>query len=236
MRLTELRQSLKALKDEGFVKSIRRGATGIGRTVEDRLGVEENNLPIPDIGGKVEIKAIRSNSSSPITLFTFNRAVWKMRQAEAIDSYGLDDRHGRRSLYCTVSATTQNNQGLQIVLHANSAKVLLLHVPTDVEIAAWDLNNLIRKFATKFNRLLLIHADCREGQSGEEFHFNRAKLMKSPSVGKFQAGIESGKVLIDLRLYLRENRSVRNHGSGFRIYERDLGSLFGSEQNLLQPD
>lgn len=43
--------------------------TGIGKTLEDLLGIEENNFPGPN-GEKVELKSIRKNSSSMISLFT----------------------------------------------------------------------------------------------------------------------------------------------------------------------
>lgn len=72
MQLSELRQRLCDLNDQGFVKSKRTGPTGIGYTLENWLDVTENNLPIPDIDGQIEIKATRSSTNKLITLFTFN--------------------------------------------------------------------------------------------------------------------------------------------------------------------
>ena len=42
---------LQELKNRGFVKSLRKGPTGIGLTFETLMGVEENNLALPDIDG-----------------------------------------------------------------------------------------------------------------------------------------------------------------------------------------
>jgi hypothetical protein len=70
MRLYDLRRSLTELRDRGFVLSLRRGPTGVGFTLEQHLGLTENNLPIPDIGGRVEVKATRTNTNNLITLFT----------------------------------------------------------------------------------------------------------------------------------------------------------------------
>ena len=75
MNLKELEGKLKLIKDQGYVKSQRGGPTGIGYTFETLLGIKENNLPIPDIGGRVEIKTIRKDSQSLITLFTFNSSL-----------------------------------------------------------------------------------------------------------------------------------------------------------------
>lgn len=41
----------------GFVKTHRAHDTGIGKTLEDILGIKENNLRLPDVGD-VELKAI----------------------------------------------------------------------------------------------------------------------------------------------------------------------------------
>ncbi len=118
MHLSELRQLLQDLNEVGFVQSERKGATGIGYTLEEWLGVSENNLPIPDIGGRVEIKATRNTANNLITLFTFNRAVWRQPQAEIIRRWGYTDSKGRLALYSTVSATAPNTQGLQVSLPA----------------------------------------------------------------------------------------------------------------------
>ena len=61
--------SLKKIKKAGFVKTHRSGNTGIGKTLEDLLGIKENNIPGPN-GEKIELKSARANASSMLTLFT----------------------------------------------------------------------------------------------------------------------------------------------------------------------
>ena len=233
MNLLEIQGRLRKLSELGFVPTERRGPTGIGYTAERRLGISENNLPIPDIGGRVEIKATRSNANNLISLFTFNRGVWKFRQKDVITRWGYIDDEGRSSLYSTVSSTKPNPQGLQVNTLQDSEEISIVHVPTAESLATWDLYHMVGKFMVKFERLLLIHADVRKKNGVEEFHYNQASLLTTPSSKTFREGFESGKVLIDIRMYLRENGSVRNHGTGFRIHEHDLPSLFESNQNLL---
>ena len=60
MTLEEFRVKFLELKNQGFVRSTRRGPTGIGHTFETVLELDENNLSIPDIDG-IEIKAHRDN-------------------------------------------------------------------------------------------------------------------------------------------------------------------------------
>jgi len=63
VKLREVVAKLQEIKNRGFIPSLRRGSTGIGYTFETVFGIQENNIPIPDIGGRVEIKTIRRGFS-----------------------------------------------------------------------------------------------------------------------------------------------------------------------------
>ena len=234
MRLPKLRQLLQELNGAGFVKSKRKGPTGIGHTLEEWLGVSENNLPIPDIGGRVEIKATRSSANNLITLFTFNKAAWKQPQADIIRRLGyVDDKRSRPVLYSTVLASTPNTQGLQVFLSEDANTISVVHTETGEVLASWDLFHMVGKFMTKFERLLLVHADSRKDGQTEKFHYKAASLLTEPSSQTFRNGFLSGKVFIDIRMHLPPDKPVRNHGTGFRVHEHDLPSLFGRIVNLL---
>jgi len=236
MRLPELRKLLQELHGVGFVPSERRGPTGIGHTLEAWLCVAENNLPIPDIGGRTEVKATRSATNSLITLFTFNRSVWHLSQAETVLKWGYyDEKKGRRpSLYSTVSASRPNPQGLKLALPESEDKITLIHDESGELLATWDLFHIVGKFTSKFERLLFVHAKTRNGKDGEEFHFDQAQLLSEPSPRTFRDSFLRGKAVIDIRMHILPNKAVRNHGTGFRVHEHDLPSLFGRMDNLLE--
>src|SRR4030066_1169933 len=60
---------LKEIKKMGWIKTQRPGNDGaVGNTLEDLLGITENNLPIPN-AAEWELKAQRKNTSSLTTLF-----------------------------------------------------------------------------------------------------------------------------------------------------------------------
>ena len=62
-------QSLREIRDMGWIKNRRQGNSGgIGNTIEDLLGIEENNLPIPN-AAEWELKAQRIDTTSLLTLF-----------------------------------------------------------------------------------------------------------------------------------------------------------------------
>jgi len=56
-------------KNMGWIKTHRSGPTGIGKTLEDLLGIPENNLSEPDFG-LYELKAARLNSNAMLTAFS----------------------------------------------------------------------------------------------------------------------------------------------------------------------
>ena len=75
-------KKLKEIKKLGFISSQRGHDTGIGHTLEQLLGLKENNLSIPDIG-VFELKTQRSETASFITIFT--KKPDKVKNAEILD-------------------------------------------------------------------------------------------------------------------------------------------------------
>lgn len=94
MELAELGQfveKLRKIRDTGFVKTHRAHDTGIGKTLEDLLGIKENNLKLPDFGD-AELKAVRAGSNSMLTLATkspeprgVNRQLFEKYKYKGID-------------------------------------------------------------------------------------------------------------------------------------------------------
>ena len=227
MRLSELKSRLVTIRDEGFVQTRRKGPTGVGFTLESLLELSENNLPIPDIGGRVEVKATRSNTNNLITLFTFNRSVWEHKQKEIVSRWGYwDPQKGRQSLYTTVSAQVPNQLGLQLSVSEDATSLSMKHVPSKSLLATWDLFHIVGKFLTKLDHMLFVHADTRKVDGVEEFHYTHAHLLSEPSSMTFRDGFANGIVLIDVRMHLKPNGTVRNRGTAFRVHEHNLPELF----------
>ena len=78
MNISYLKDKLSEINQMGYVVSLRKSNTGIGYTLETLLGLEENNLKTPDFGD-IELKSHRNGVSNRVTMFTFNRGVWKMK-------------------------------------------------------------------------------------------------------------------------------------------------------------
>ena len=232
MNLKELVEKLQIIRDMGYVKALRRGNTGIGYTFESLIGLEETNIPIPDIGGRVEIKTTRKDSSSLVTLFTFNRGVWLIRQKEIIEKYGYFDEKGRKALKSTIFFNRPNSLGLSMEID-DSKNIIRLLAHTDELLAEWDVYVVVGVFASKLSRLLFVLADRRVVEGREEFHFNEAYLLTEPNPRNFLNAFKKSLVGIDLRMHLKENGTVRNRGTGFRMREKDMLELYGNKRKLL---
>jgi len=220
MTLSEFKKKFRKLKKKGWFESQRRGPTGVGYTLEKLLGLEENNIALPDLGN-IELKAHRVNSNSMITLFTFNRKAWKMKPLEAIREFGTPDKNGRLGLYFTMSLTP-NSAGL--FLYIGDEIISLRHISGKI-IAQWQLDSLSEQFIKKMPALILVSTHCEIRAGREWFKFTRAQLMTGTSADIMKDQLELGNILVDLRLHDKGTRA-RNHGTGFRAYERKLPLLF----------
>ena len=229
MDIDELREKLSSIRQMGYVVTRRKGNTGIGFTLETLLGLKENNLKAPDYG-EIEVKSQRRGVSNRVTMFTFNRGVWKIKQREVIETYGYLDTNGRPSLYCTVNSKP-NNQGF--FLRVEDEGVRLYHLGGH-EVAHWAGDRLMEAFEKKMPFLVMVYAETRiNSDEKEEFWFNEAFLLDQPNAANFLDLIRKDIVVVDIRMHLKENQAVRNHGSGFRIDEKFLNLCFGKREKLL---
>ncbi len=233
MRLPELRSLLRKLEGKGYIPSTRAGPTGIGHTLERQLGITENNLPIPDLGGVFEVKATRAHTNNLITLFTLDRGAWQFTAKEIVEDWGYIDENGRPSLFTTVSALAENSLGLQLSVPEGDSYLSLRYVPDDDLLGSWDMEQIVETFESKLGNMLFVHADSQHDAGREMFHFNRAHLLTRPDTTTFEESFTKGVVTIDIRMYIRPNGTVRNHGTGFRISEQDLPKLFRRVRRLL---
>ena len=229
MNIAQLRDKLSEINQMGYVVSLRKGDTGIGYTLETLLGLEENNLKTPDFGD-VELKSQRNGVNNRVTMFTFNRGAWKMKQKDLIEKYGYIDTNDRSSLYCTVNSKP-NNQGLYVKVEQEAVR--LYHVDGSL-VAEWAGENLINSFMEKMPALVIVYANTRiNSEETEEFWFNEAFYLTQPNEDNLLDLIKQDIVVVDVRMHLKENGSVRNHGTAFRINERFWNLCFGNRETLI---
>jgi hypothetical protein len=224
--LEEFREKFTEIKKVGWVPSKRRSSTGVGYTLETLLGIEENNVALPDFG-TVELKSHRINSTSMITLFTFNRNVWRMNPLQAVRKYGTKDLNERLGLYFTMSPTPTSTG---LFLYIESETISVRHISGEV-IAEWSLEALAQQFMKKMPALVLVSALSEMRGDIEYFNYTSARLLEGTSPELLREQILAGNVLVDLRVHDRPT-SARNRGTGFRARKNKLPLLFSSITEL----
>ncbi|MBI3537718.1 MAG: hypothetical protein HY070_09205 [Chloroflexi bacterium] len=226
LTLNEIKKRLAEVKNAGWIQSKRRGPTGIGQTLEQLLGLKENNIALPD-WGRLELKAHRIGSSNLISLFTFNRKVWKINPLDAIRKYGTPDANGRRGLYFTMS---RKPNSADLFLYVESDSISVRHVSGEI-LAEWQLGALAERFIQKLPGMILVSAFGEMRGDVEWFKFDRARLLKDTSPEIIRNQILEDNILVDLRLH-DKGTSARNHGTGFRAREDKLPLLFKKVRDL----
>lgn len=237
MNKEELVLKLKQIATKGFIENQfkRNRNGGAGNTLEKLLGVKENNLSIPDLG-KIELKTTNSETSGGrlISLLNFNRKVWKMNQLEAINKYGSKNQDGRLGLYYTLN-TKPNSHSLFIKLNINEGKMYVQSTDGNVLIE-YLVDNIVEKFNIKVRTIMLVYFKTKIINKTKLFHYYKARFLKGGSTrNKIMEGISSHLITIDLRLHskkTKDNFVSRNHGTAFRVKEKNLFKLYKYDEMI----
>ena len=233
MALQQLIEQLKEIKNMGFVKTHRADDTGIGKTLEDLLGIEENNLRIPDVGD-IEVKAKRIDSNSMLTLAT---KAPKPRGVNRIlfETYKYKNKDGFYNLHSTVYGSRTNPQSFQIIFKDDK---LVLRNRENIE-AYWPISIFHDVLESKSNKILLVYAETKGKRKTkkEHFHYTEAYLLSDLDIEKFEDAIRSNKLKVDIRIGVyRSGKRIgkyHDHGTGFRIHKRDFLDIFNNYQKLI---
>jgi hypothetical protein len=235
-----IRNELKKLSNQGFIESLRKNNTGIGFTLETKLGIKENNDAEPDFlfnNIPVELKAQREHTSSNITLFTLEPprgTKGEFKDLKLLRKYGyMGD--GRKNLYVTMKIDKTNPQGFKLQLDDNEN--LLISHNTDGIIWSYPIDYIFAKIKKKLShKVLLVTAESKEEGDKEFFHYKKGRLYSKVTEEGFIELIKSNALVVEFRMHIgvKEGREwARNHGTGFRLNLRHLDKLFAKKEIIL---
>ena len=235
------------VKNLGFVKSNRKNNTGIGKTFEDYIGVVENNEDRPDLHG-FEIKSHRGASGSYITLFTKSPNFPKGANTFLRDTFGTpyDENPNLKKLHTSMFASQFNTyvgklsfrlindretQTIRIGVYNHNTQELL---DKSVGYTYECLSAILHK---KLKHLFYVSAQSRkDADDNEEFYFDKAEIYTEPSFEMFLDMIDKGYIMYDIRIGSygsgRNYGKPHDHGSGFRIQERNLHLLYDKKEMI----
>ena len=227
-------KKLKEIKKMGYVKTHRAGNTGIGKTLEDLLGIKENNIPGPN-ARMIELKSARKNVSSMLTLFTKSPLPPKANSV-LLERFGYKSKRGnnKKELHTTVSAkefnTLKDKSGFKIVIEKD--KINLVTAANEV-VGYWDKETIKNSFEKKMPNLLYVKADSRGSGHDEEFWFNEAWLLSVFDFKNFVRLLQEGTILVDIRIGQYPDGRAHDHGTAFRIMPAKLDLCFSYKKRIL---
>ena len=231
--LRKLKEQLEKIKAMGFVKTHRAHDTGIGKTLEDLLGIKENNLRLPDVGN-VELKAKRIDSGSMLTVATKSPEPKGINKV-LFEKYKYLDKEGKYNLHSTVCGSRKNSQSFKVVFEGEK---LILKNKSKIE-AYWSLSIFDDVLKAKSDKILLAFAETKGERKtkNEKFHFTEAYLLSNLNINKFKSAVESDKLKIDIRIGVyrsgKNKGKYHDHGTGFRINKRDFLHLFDNFTKII---
>lgn len=207
------------------IKSLKKGDTSIGYTIEKHLGIEANSSKAPDYKG-IEIKSGRGKGTRT-TLFA-QVADWSIspckKSSEILNKYGYE-RDEEFKLYCTLSTKKNNSQGLSFIYDEKN-DILQEWYKNKELVAAWPGSLLRSRLKEKHSETFWIEAESKLIDGIEHFTLISVTHTKTPILSQLMPLIESGVITMDHLIKRNNKGKVSEKGPLFKINKRDLELIF----------
>ncbi|MFA6285306.1 MAG: MvaI/BcnI family restriction endonuclease [Parcubacteria group bacterium] len=254
----ELIKKLKEISRTGWIPNARAGNHGgIGNTLEDLLGIKENNLPIPN-AAEWELKTQRLNSSSLTTLFHIEpspRAIrfvpqilllkygWKHQEAGA--KYSKKEMSFRQTIHGSAPSDRGfmvqiDRKNKKILISFDSGKIARKHLkwknlvkkkigPSELNPQPyWGFDDLEHKAGTKLLNCFYVQAEVKKIRDKEYYKYSKIMMLQKFNFEGFLKAIEQAKILVDF-----DARTGHNHGTKFRMRQNSLPMLYGKNTVII---
>jgi hypothetical protein len=244
-------EKLKEISAMGWIPNGRGGNHGgIGNTLEDLLGIKENNLPIPN-AAEWELKAQRIGSASLCTLFHTEpspRAILFVPQV-LLPKYGWAHKEsgkkyakGEMSFRQTIHGLSRSDRGFMVKIDRSEKKILISFDSKTVDIRHkkwleavkkkaglgeldpqpyWGFDDLEHKAGTKLLNAFYVQAEVKKEGKNEFYKYTKIMMLQKFSFEGFLKALEEAKILVDF-----DARTRHNHGTKFRMRQDALPMLY----------
>lgn len=243
----KFQKEMERIRDKGYIQSHRSGDTGIGKTLEDELGVEENSIQASDIGS-VELKANRLGSSSKVTLFTKSPNKRGVNNRVLRKNYGYQTDESRQlNENVQILHTSVNGAGFNTLngepfmkLTSRDDRLYLEHARDGIlEDVYWDEAQLKKAFDKKYpaKKMYHVQAKSKVEDGHESFHYCEAYSLENYSADRMIDGLVSGELEMDIRLGVyasgKNKGKPHDNGTAIRVSPKKLDDCFDSKKKLL---
>lgn len=240
--------ALVEIRNKGWIPSERPGNDGgIGNTLEELLGIEENNLPIPN-AAEWELKTQKKGTTSLITLFHMEPSprAYKFVPEVLLPNFGWSHRkagdtypQNEMSFRQTIHAMVYSNRGFVVKIDRKSEKIFIDFDAKKIDREAhpnwynrvnknllepqpyWGFQDLFHKAGTKLHNTFFVRASTKTINKKLHFRYEDIFMLKKLDLNKFIATIENGLIYVDF-----DARTGHNHGTKFRLRQDALINLY----------
>lgn len=238
--IEQLKNEFKRIQKLGWVKSVRKGWTGVGATFESLLGKEEENFEMPDYNG-IEIKTKRRYSESFTCLFNATPDGEDLFEIKRLrDTYGyLDSKHRKyKVINNEVYANARNWIGYQyqfmLKIDYNLERIYLCIFDRNGDLVEkriyWSFKMLEEKLYRKMQVLAFVKANTKHINDVEYFKYNEIKFYTLKSFDEFLRLIKYGVIRVKFKIGVfysgKRCGEIHDHGTGFEIEEKNLLRLY----------
>ena len=235
-----LKEDFERIKKLGWIKSMRRGSTGVGYTFEKLLDIPENTLPIPDYYG-IEIKTHRKKSTSNVCLFNYDPEgsfSYEIKHLYELYSYQSIKHKSQNvlnaTIYCHINRKLLSNYSFSLNINYSQKKVFLYVYDSNHNLiekdAFWSFDVLKKKLYDKLNFLAYIVADNKFINGFEFFRYESIHFYKLKDFDTFIKLLDNCKIAVSFKIGGKICSDfpwqIDNHGTSFSIKSTNLTLLY----------
>lgn len=235
-----LNRKFLSIEKQGWIKTLRNGASGIGYTFELLIGKTEENFPIPDYNG-IEIKTSRRTSWGKIHLFHATPdGDFLFPIKDIIKTLGYPDKdYPEYKVFYAITNTKKYtyigcNKKIKLMVDRKKGKVYLVaknKYDKDYNLyISWSFDMLRQRVNLKLKYLAIVKAASKKINGVEYFKYNQIKYYKLKNFDTFIDLIEAGiiDVAFTVGIYKKGKRLGQTHDRGtlFTINEKNIEKLY----------
>lgn len=238
--LKNLKREFLRIKSMGYVKSTRKGPTGIGKTFEDLLDKKEDRESLPDYHG-IELKTKRAYTKSYTTLFSLAPEGDDEYQVKRLrDKYGYFINNGTKIkvLMCSVQANCStfvaNKYLFKLDVDREKERIVLNVANQNFTVidrkSYWSFGLIKSRLERKLPYLALVKAWTNYKDGEEYYKYYDIDFYKLKTFEEFLNLLESGTIRITFKVGVYKHGPLKNQindkGTSFEIQEIDFCKLF----------
>ena len=240
LELNELKNKFYNIKNQGWVKSKMNNSGSIGLTFEKLIGIENNELELPDFG-QIEIKTKTAHNNCFTSLFCCTPTGPHYHEVERLkDVYGYPDAILKKFNVLNNSINSKsftkigNKYFFKLIVNRYKKKIFLcifnINKKLLEDFVYWDFDVLEEKLYRKLKNLAYVKAYKKKIKNDIYFKYYSMKIYRLKNFETFINLLENGNINIVFKIGIfrdsKKSGKIHDHGTAFVIHEKDILKLY----------